>query len=65
MSGQFKTVLQEPSTIGNQVMWKGAGYSDDDMSRPVIGIANSFSDMVAGHVVFSKIAQMVKYGNLY
>ena len=62
MGGQFKTVLQEPDTIGNQVMWKGAGYSDDDMARPIIGIANSFSDMVAGHTVLGKVAQMVKYG---
>ena len=62
MNEKFPTALQGPDTIGNQVLWKAAGYSDDDMSRPLIGIANSFSDMVAGHTMFREIAQMVKYG---
>ncbi len=62
MNGEFTTVLQSPDTIGNQVLWKATGYSDDDMSRPIIGIANSFSDMVAGHTMFRQIAQMVKNG---
>lgn len=48
--------------ISNQVIWKGCGYSDDDMSRPIIGIANSFSDMVPGHTMFRQISEMVKYG---
>jgi dihydroxy-acid dehydratase len=48
--------------ISNQVIWKGCGYSDDDMARPIIGIANSFSDMVPGHTMFRQIAEMVKYG---
>ena len=57
-----RNFLQGPDTIGNQVLWKATGYSDDDMSRPIIGIANSFSDMVAGHTAFRRIAEMVKYG---
>jgi dihydroxy-acid dehydratase len=62
MKKKSPAVLQSPETIGNQVLWKGAGYSDDDMSRPIIGIANSFSDMVAGHTMLRQIARMVKYG---
>ena len=54
--------LTDISRISNQVIWKGCGYSDDDMSRPVIGIANSFSDMVPGHTNFRKICDQVKYG---
>ena len=62
MAKEFSSELQKPDTIGNQVLWKAAGYSDDDMSRPIIGIANSFSDMVAGHTNLRRIADMVKYG---
>lgn len=62
MNGKNPNPLQRPETIGNQVLWKASGYSDDDMGRPIIGIANSFSDMVAGHTMFRQIAQMVKYG---
>ena len=62
MSKQFNSALQGQYTIGNQVMWKGAGYSDDDMARPIIGVANSFSDMVAGHTMLRNVARMVKNG---
>lgn len=48
--------------ISNQVIWKGCGYSDDDMRRPVIGIANAFSDMVPGHTMLRRLAEQVKYG---
>ena len=54
--------LTDISRISNQVICKGCGYSDDDMSRPVIGIANSFSDMVPGHTNLRKVAEHVKYG---
>ena len=48
--------------ISNQVIWKGCGYSDDDMSRPLIGIANAFSDMVPGHTNLRQLAEQVKFG---
>ena len=54
--------LTDISRISNQVIWKGCAYSDDDMSRPVIGIANSFSDMVPGHTNLRAVAEHVKHG---
>jgi len=54
--------LTSIDSISNQVLWKGAGYSDDDMSRPIIGIANSFSDMVPGHTNLRQVAQAAKNG---
>ena len=48
--------------ISNQVIWKGCGYSDDDMDRPIIGIANAMSDMVPGHTVLDQVARQIKYG---
>jgi dihydroxy-acid dehydratase len=43
---------------------KGMGYSDDDLTknRPVIGIANSWSTLVPGHVSFQQVAEQVKKG---
>jgi dihydroxy-acid dehydratase len=43
---------------------KGMGYSDDDLStgRPVIGIANSWSNLVLGHASFRQIAEQVTKG---
>ncbi|GHT00438.1 dihydroxy-acid dehydratase [Synergistales bacterium] len=48
--------------VANRVLWQASGYSNDDLKRPIIGIANSFSDMVPGHTMFRKIAEHVKYG---
>lgn len=62
MDKNFTSLLNSPETISSQVLWKGAGYSDDDISRPIIGIANSFSDMVPGHTIFRELAEHVKYG---
>jgi len=54
--------LTDISRISNQVIWKGCAFSDDDISRPIIGIANSFSDMAPGHTNLRKVAEHVKYG---
>ena len=54
--------LSDIARLNNQVIWKGCAYSSDDLSRPVIGIANSFSDMVPGHTNLRQIAEHVKYG---
>ena len=36
------------------------GLSDDDINKPFIGIANSYCDIVPGHVHLNKVAQIVK-----
>ncbi len=56
--GQFNT----DEMLTNKVLWKGCGYSDDDLDRPIIGIANSFNDMVPGHTNLRQLAEQVKHG---
>jgi dihydroxy-acid dehydratase len=36
------------------------GLSDDDINKPFIGIANSFCEIVPGHVHLNKVGQIVK-----
>lgn len=62
MDRQHVPPLTSLERISNQVIWKGCGYSDDDLARPVIGIANAFSDMVPGHTNLRQLAQQVKNG---
>ena len=52
----------EPEYITSRLTYKGCGVSDDDLSRPIIGIANSFNEMVPGHTNLRQLAQYVKYG---
>ena len=48
--------------VSNRTFWLASGYSNEDLKRPIIGIANSFSDMAPGHTMLRKIAENVKYG---
>ena len=41
---------------------RACGVTDDDMDKPFIGVANSFTDIVPGHVHLNSLAQAVKIG---
>lgn len=43
-------------------LFKAMGYTDEEINRPIIGIANSKSDIIPGHVHLDKIAEAVKAG---
>ena len=36
------------SLISCRTLYKANGFSNDDMSRPIIGVCNSFTDIVPG-----------------
>ena len=39
---------------------RACGLTDEDINKPFIGIANSYCDIVPGHVHLNKVAQIVK-----
>ncbi len=41
---------------------KAAGFTDEELSRPLIGIANSFNEIIPGHVHLRQIVEAVKAG---
>jgi dihydroxy-acid dehydratase len=43
---------------------KSMGYSDEQMTKPLIGIVNSFNEVVPGHIHLQNIARAVKDGVL-
>ena len=43
---------------------KAAGLSDNQIKKPIIGIVNSFNEVVPGHVHLNRIARAVKDGVL-
>ncbi|MBR5863641.1 MAG: dihydroxy-acid dehydratase [Alistipes sp.] len=45
---------------GARALWRANGMKKEQMGMPVIGIANSFTQMVPGHVHLHKIGQYVK-----
>ena len=51
-----------PEYITSRLTYKGSALSDDDLSRPIVGIADSFNDIVPGHTNLRLVSQYVKYG---
>ena len=43
-------------------LFKAMGYTDEEISRPLIGVANSKNEIVPGHIHLDKIAEAVKAG---
>ncbi len=52
----------KPEYITSRLTYKAASLSDDDLARPVIGVADSFNDIVPGHTNLRKLSQYIKYG---
>jgi dihydroxy-acid dehydratase len=45
-------------------LFKSMGYTDEELARPLIGIANAHSEIVPGHIHLDDIAEAVKKGVL-
>jgi dihydroxy-acid dehydratase len=45
---------------GHRSLLKATGVTDEDMKKPFIGIANSYTDVVPGHFKLNKLAAKVK-----
>lgn len=43
-------------------LFKAMGYTDEEISRPLIGVVNSVNEIVPGHIHLDKIAEAVKAG---
>ena len=44
---------------GARALWRATGMTDDDFEKPIIAIANSFTQFVPGHVHLKDLGQMV------
>lgn len=43
-------------------LFKAMGYTDEELQRPLVGIANSANEIIPGHIHLNRIAQAVKDG---
>lgn len=46
----------------HRALFKAMGYTDEELSRPIIGVANSANELIPGHIHLRQIAQAVKEG---
>ena len=57
-----EAILQRPDYSFNRAVYKSMGFSDKDLDKPIIGIANTFSELVPGSYNLRQVADHVKRG---
>ena len=55
-----KTTTQGRNMAGARSLWRATGMKDADFGKPIIAIANSFTQFVPGHVHLQDVGQRVK-----
>ncbi|UNU73509.1 dihydroxy-acid dehydratase [Moraxella nasovis] len=54
-----KTSTQGRNMAGARALWRATGMTDGDFDKPIIAVANSFTQFVPGHVHLKDMGQLV------
>ncbi len=54
-----KTSTHGRNMAGARALWRATGMKDDDFQKPIIAVANSFTQFVPGHVHLKDMGQLV------
>jgi len=55
-------ILTPPEYSFNRSVFKSMGFTDSELEKPIIGIANAWSELVPGHYNLRALARSVKNG---
>ena len=55
-------VKRGPDRAAHRSLFYAMGYSPSDLEKPLIGVVNSFNEIIPGHIHLREIAQAVKLG---
>ena len=58
-SYRSRTSTHGRNMAGARSLWRATGMTDDDFKKPIIAIANSFTQFVPGHVHLKDMGQLV------
>ena len=54
-----RTTTQGRNMAGARALWRATGMRDEDFEKPIVAIANSFTQFVPGHVHLKDLGQLV------
>ena len=54
-----RTTTQGRNMAGARALWRATGMKDGDFDKPIIAVANSFTQFVPGHVHLKDLGQLV------
>ncbi len=55
-------VYDGPDRLSHRSLLKGTGVSNEDLKKPLIAIANSFTEINPGHVHLGRLVEQIKLG---
>ncbi len=62
MAKRSDLMTKGPQRTPHRSLFRAGGFTDWEMERPMIGIANSFTEVIPGHMHLDKLVQAVKAG---
>jgi len=54
-----RTTTEGRNMAGARALWRATGMKDEDFSKPIVAVANSFTQFVPGHVHLKDLGQLV------
>jgi dihydroxy-acid dehydratase len=55
-------ITKGPQRTPHRALLKATGMIDEELERPIVGIANSWSELIPGHIHLRSLAEAVKAG---
>ncbi|MCK5084668.1 MAG: dihydroxy-acid dehydratase [Candidatus Pacebacteria bacterium] len=55
-------IKKDIATMPHRALLRASGLKDEDFKKPFIGVANSFNDIIPGHIHLNKLTEEVKRG---
>ncbi len=62
MPNRSDQVTQGPARAPHRSLFRALGLDPTDTARPIIGVANSYNELIPGHMHLRSIAEQVKFG---
>ena len=62
MESTSQSVFSGPARAPHRSLMHALGVGRDDVGKPLIGIANSYNELIPGHMHLNTLAQQAKYG---
>jgi dihydroxy-acid dehydratase len=54
-----KTTTEGRNMAGARALWRATGMKDEDFTKPIVAVSNSFTQFVPGHVHLKDLGQLV------
>ena len=60
-----RTTTHGRNMAGARALWRATGMGDDDFGKPIVAVANSFTQFVPGHVHLRNLGALVSEAIAY